>query len=135
MPRPVEIAFQPLNEAGLAAAKGRLVLLCDGKLTGLARKVDKLTRGALARAVASAAFTALKPGESLDLAFPAGLAAEAVQIISLPRRTDMLTARKAGGAIGRALASEATLVVAEHPRAADIAFGLAMRPKPLALSP
>ena len=127
MPRPVEIAFQPLDEARLAQAAGRIVLITNGKLTGLARKVDRLSRGAVSRAVASAAFTALKPGEGMDLAFPSGLAVEAVQIISLPRRTDILTARKAGGVIGRALSSEGTLVIGDHPRAADIAFGLAMR--------
>jgi leucyl aminopeptidase len=127
MSRPVEIAFQPLDEGQLATAKGRIVLLTDGKLTGLARKVDRLTRGAVARAVGSTAFTGLKAGEAMDLAFPAGLSAEAVQIIHLPRKVDMLTARKAGGAIGRALSTDATLVIAEHPRAADLAFGLAMR--------
>ena len=127
MSRPVEIAFQPLNDAGLALTEGRFVVLSNGKITGLARKIDRLTRGAVARAVASEAFTALKPGEALDLAFPTGLVADSIQIIQLPRRTDMLTARKAGGAIGRALAAKGTLVIADHPHAADIAFGLAMR--------
>ena len=127
MSRPVEIAFQPLNDAGLALTEGRIVVLSNGKITGLARKIDRLTRGAVARAVASEAFTALKPGEALDLAFPTGLVADSIQIIQLPRRTDMLTARKAGGAIGRALAAKGTLVIADHPHAADIAFGLAMR--------
>ncbi|MFM2389895.1 MAG: hypothetical protein RLZZ437_1450 [Pseudomonadota bacterium] len=127
MPRPVEIAFQPLDDAGLAQAKGRIVILCNGKVAGLARRIDRLTRGAVSRAVQSEAFAALKSGEAMDLAFPAGIQADAVQIINLPRRTDMLTARKAGGAIGRALSATGTLVIADHPRAADVAFGLAMR--------
>lgn len=127
MSRPVEIAFQPLNDTGLAQIEGRIVLLSNGKITGLARKIDRFTRGALARAVASDAFTALKPGEAMDLAFPTGLSADSIQIIQLPRRTDMLTARRAGGAIGRALSAKPTLVIADHPNAADIAFGLALR--------
>ncbi len=127
MARPVEIAFHPLDEGRLATALGRIVLLTDGRLTGLAKKADKLTRGALARAVASTAFAALKAGEAMELAFPAGLAAESLQIVHLPRKADMVTARKAGGAIGRALATEGTLVIADHPRAAEVAFGLAMR--------
>ena len=127
MSRPVEITFQSLDEARLAGATGRIVLVTDGKLTGLGKKLDRLTRGAVARAVGAAAFTALKPGEAMDLAFPVGLAAESLQIISLPRKVDMLVARKAGGAIGRALHADGTLVIADHPRAADVAFGLAMR--------
>ncbi|MCU0802549.1 MAG: leucyl aminopeptidase, partial [Rhodobacteraceae bacterium] len=127
MSRPVQIKFAALDDAGLASQPGRIVLLCDDRLTGLARKVDKLTRGAVQRAIGSEGFAALKPGDALDLAYPAGLQADAVQIVRLPRKVDMLTARRAGGTIGKALSSAATLVLAEHPRAADIAFGLAMR--------
>src|SRR5690606_5714625 len=55
-------------------------------------------------------------------------AAEALQIVRLPKRTDAASARKAGGAIGKALSKADLLVVAEtHPRAAEISFGLAMR--------
>jgi leucyl aminopeptidase len=84
MPRPVEIAFQPLDEGQLATTKGRIVLVTDGKLTGLARKADRLTKGAVARAVGSTAFAALKAGDAVELAFPAGMVAESLQIIHLP---------------------------------------------------
>jgi leucyl aminopeptidase len=127
MSHPVAIKFDALTSDGLAAVSGRIVVLSDGTLAPVARRLDRVMRGALARAVASDAFAKLKPGEAMELAFPAGLVADAVQIVQLPKKTDVLTARKAGGTMGRTLSAKATLVLGEHPRAADIAFGLAMR--------
>ncbi len=124
------IQFQSTDLEALAAAKGRLAVLADAgaALTPVLRRLDRLTKGALARALASDAFAKLKPGEAMDLAFPAGLAADALQVLRLPKRADMASARKAGAAVGRAHGAGATLVLAEgHARAADIAFGLALR--------
>jgi leucyl aminopeptidase len=130
MPQPVPIQFHGTDVELLATQSGRIAVLADvgAALTPGARKLDRLTRGAIARAVASEAFAALKPGEGMDLAFPSGLAADAVQILRLPRKTTVALARKAGAAVGRALKATPTLVLAEaHPMAAEIAFGLAMR--------
>jgi len=130
MSHPVPIQFQPLDAEALAQAPGRLALIVDegGKLGAAGRKLDKLMRGALQRFLASDAFGKLKSGESADLAWPAGLAAEAVQVVKLDRKADVAQARKAGAAIGRALWAAGLLVLAEtHPLAHEIAFGLAMR--------
>ncbi|MFN4153258.1 MAG: leucyl aminopeptidase [Paracoccaceae bacterium] len=130
MTHPVPIQFRENDAEALAGQPGRIVLLAEPEagLAPLARKLDRLTRGAVARAVASEAFAALKPGEGLELGFPAGLAAESVQILRLARRATQAQARKAGASVGRSLSPLATLVLAEnHPLAADIAFGLAMR--------
>ncbi|TGD62864.1 leucyl aminopeptidase [Tabrizicola sp. WMC-M-20] len=130
MTQPVPIKFCESDADSLAAQPGRIAVLADAGTTlpPLVRKLDKLTRGAVSRAVGSDAFDKLKPGESLDMAFPAGLAADAVQILRLPRKATQDQARKAGAAVGRALSGVETLVCAEnHPRAADIAFGLALR--------
>jgi len=134
MSQPLPIRFQSTDLAALATATGRISLPVEAGATPTPgfRRLDRLTRGALTRAVGSEAFTRLKPGEGLELAFPGGLAAEAVQLLRLPRRTDQAAARKAGAAIGRAHGAAngagGTLVLAEsHPRAADLAFGLAMR--------
>jgi leucyl aminopeptidase len=127
MPHPTPIQFHAIDPAGFATATGRIVLVTDTALSQAGRKLDRLMRGALARAVASDAFGKLKPGEAMELGYPGGLAADAVQVVRLPKRTDMIMARKAGGTIGRSLSDKATLVVADHPRAADISFGLAMR--------
>lgn len=130
MTQPVAIAFQQTDAEALATAAGRIALLAEPgvALSPLARKLDRLTRGAVARAVGSEAFAALKPGEALELAFPAGLAAESVQILRLPRKAPLDQARKAGASVGRSLSGKGTLVLAEaHPMAAEIAFGLALR--------
>lgn len=129
MTAPVAIRFSQTDPAAFATREGRIALLHPGgALSATARRLDRLMRGALARAAASDAFAKLKPGESLDLSWPAGLAAEAVQLIALPRRATPAEARKAGAAVGRALGPKGALVIAEaHPRAADVAFGLALR--------
>jgi leucyl aminopeptidase len=130
MPKPLPIQFQATDLETLATAKGRIAVLADPGQPGSAafRRLDRLTKGALARAAGSEAFGKLKPGEAMDLAFPPGIAADAVQLIRLPRKVDQSQARKAGSVIGRTHGAHGTLVLAEaHPRAADIAFGLAMR--------
>ncbi|RGP36152.1 leucyl aminopeptidase [Pseudotabrizicola alkalilacus] len=130
MTQPVPIQFRENDAEALATQPGRIVLLAEpgASLTPLARKLDRLTRGAVTRAAGSESFAALKPGDGLELGFPAGLAAETVQILRLPRKATQAQARKAGAAVGAKLSPQETLVLAEnHPLAADIAFGLAMR--------
>ncbi|WP_151717500.1 leucyl aminopeptidase [Gemmobacter serpentinus] len=130
MSHPVPIQFQPVDAAALADAAGRIALIVDeaGKLGPAGRKLDKLMRGALARFLGSESFGALKSGDSADLAYPAGIKADAVQVVKLDRKPDTETARKAGAAIGKALSKTATLVLAENTKAAaDISFGLALR--------
>ncbi len=94
----------PFELDAIATTEGRIVVFADPEspLPPAARRADKLTRGALARAVASQGFARLSPGESITLAWPGGLQAEALQIIRLPRKPDAAALRKAGTSIGRA---------------------------------
>ncbi|SEM77011.1 leucyl aminopeptidase [Gemmobacter aquatilis] len=130
MSHPVPLQFQPVDADAVLTTPGRIALVVDegGKLGLAGRKLDKAMKGALARYLASEAFGSLKSGEAADLAWPAGLAAEVVQVVKLERRADAAQARKAGAAIGKALAKAGTLVLAENVKlAADLSFGLAMR--------
>ncbi|MCC6518794.1 MAG: leucyl aminopeptidase [Tabrizicola sp.] len=130
MPKPLPIQFQATDLETLATAKGRIAVLADADQPGSPgfKRLDRLTKGALARAASSEAFGKLKPGEAMDLAFPPGISADAVQLIRLGKKADQTQARKAGAAVGRSHGAGASLVLAEgHARAADIAFGLAMR--------
>lgn len=130
MTTPIKPVFAQTNTEILATFKGRIAIFVDGDAPGtvVAKRLDRLTRGALARFIASEACSKLRPGEAVDLAYPAGLAAEALQVIKLPRRADQAQARKAGGAVGRSLGALGCLIVAEgHPKAAEIAFGAALR--------
>ena len=130
MSHPLPLQFQPTDLAALSTLPGRIVLLADAAkpTSPAARRLDRLTRGALGRFLGSDTFAALKPGEAQDLAYPAGLAAEALQVIRLSRRADAALARKAGAAAGKSLTPAGATVLAEaHPQAAEIAFGLALR--------
>ena len=130
MSHPLALQFQSPDLAALPNVAGRIVLVVDGTAPGtpVAKLVNKLMRGAIARAMASDTFAKLKTGEAMDLAYPAGLAAEAVQLVRLPRKSTICDARKAGAAIARGLGVAGAVVYAEtHPMAAEISFGLAMR--------
>ena len=130
MTLPLKPAFALTNPDLLASQPGKIAVVVDGEAprTLATRRLDRLMRGALTRVMASDAWAKLKPGEAMDLAFPVGLAADTLQVVRLPRRASQAEARKAGGAIGRALPKGGCLVVADnHPRAADLAFGLTLR--------
>jgi leucyl aminopeptidase len=128
MTTPVEIQFSPADPEILATFEGRIALLTGPEAAGqLARRLSKLTRGALDRALASPAFAKLKPGEAMEMAFPAGLAS-ALQLVRLEAKADVAAARKAGAAIGARLTEVPTLVLGTTaPRPAEVAFGLALR--------
>lgn len=127
MNQPVEISFTSTESEGLAARQGRIAIVVteSGRLpAGLPRTA----REAALRALASEAWKGVKPGKALELAFPAGMAAEALQLVSLPRRSDVAAARKAGASIGAKLGkTDVTVLSGDHPRAADIALGIALR--------
>jgi leucyl aminopeptidase len=128
--KPVSIQFRETDLAQIDAFKGRVVILAgsEGKMGPAARRVNRATRGALGRFLSSSAFDKMKHGETADIAWPAGLEAEAVQVVKLERGSDTLTVRKAGASIGRSIGPSGALVMAEaHPKAAEIAYGLALR--------
>ena len=130
MTDPVQIRFSETDINALDSVKGRIALFADAgqPLSAAGRRLDRITRGAVGRAVASDVFSALKAGEAVELAYPSGLEAEVIQLIRLPKKAAVAEARKAGAAIGRSLSRQPAVILAEaHPRAADIAFGLAMR--------
>jgi leucyl aminopeptidase len=130
MTTPVAIRFEAVDPERLLAATGRIAVVVggDGKLDPAARRLDRAAKGALARYLGSDAFGRLKPGEAADLAWPAGLAAEALQVVKLDRKADAASARKAGAAVGKAIGKAGAVVLAgAHPRAADLALGLALR--------
>jgi leucyl aminopeptidase len=130
MSRPVAIDFRPSDLSGLPDLTGRIAVLVpeDGVASPLVTRLDRLTRGAVGRALASAAGRKLKPGEGIEVGYPAGLKAEALHLVRLPRKADIAEARKAGATIGRGLGEAGvTMLAGNHPRAAEVAFGVALR--------
>ncbi|MCW3780058.1 leucyl aminopeptidase [Defluviimonas salinarum] len=130
MSAPVAVTFTATDFDALTAATGRIavILAPDARPGTVARRLDRQMKGAITRAMEGKAWGKLKPGEAMDLGYPAGLQAEAVQLVKLARRASVAEARKAGAAIGKALGEGGvTVLAANHPRAAEIALGLALR--------
>ena len=84
-----EISIIEPDLNAIAGADGRVVVFLgsDGAMDRLARRVNRLTRGALLRFAESEGFAKMKEGDGRILSFPAGLAASALQVIKLDRRT------------------------------------------------
>lgn len=130
MTSPIDVKIEALDIDAIKAAEGRVVVFCDegGKLDTAARRVNKLTRGAVERLVGSDAFGKLKPGEAAEIGWPSGMAAEAVQVVRLPRRPAADEARRAGATIGKGKNSKDLLVLAGTLKRVDeVVLGLTLR--------
>ncbi|MBM1814654.1 leucyl aminopeptidase [Pseudosulfitobacter pseudonitzschiae] len=125
-----QVSFEALDIGALATATGRVavVLEADGTMDAAGRRINKLTRGALARLAEGKAFSKLKQGGLITLAMPTGMAADAVDVLCLSRRPSVQDARKAGAALAKVRGTSDMLVAAGSTRhLADLGFGLAMR--------
>ena len=130
MTTPIDIRFAPLDLAALKEAGGLVVVRADaeGKLDAGARRVNTLTRGVVARAVAGEAWSKLDAGGALLLAYPGGMAAEAVALLKCPARPGAALARRAGAGLAKHLgAAGATVVAGGMAAAEELALGLALR--------
>ncbi|MBB1490436.1 MULTISPECIES: leucyl aminopeptidase [unclassified Paracoccus (in: a-proteobacteria)] len=127
MTHPVEIRFMPAADADLSEREGRLALIV-GERDQLPKGLPGPVRKSLSRALGSKAWAEVKPGGAMEIAFPAGLAADAVQLVRLPRRADAALARKAGAAIGARMGKgEVTVVCDPRTPVADLTLGIALR--------
>ena len=130
MTTPATLTVTKIDLDAIATFTGRVAVIVpvDGKLSGAAQRLNRLSKGAVKRFVESDAFEKLAEGSAQDLAFPAGLAAEAVQIIKLQRSAPTQMARKAGAAIGEALGKQNVLVLTGYlKRASDLGLGALLK--------
>ncbi|MCL6282971.1 leucyl aminopeptidase [Ruegeria sp. 2012CJ41-6] len=126
----IPIRFQPTDLDTIAGATGRVVIIVppEGKLDPAARRANRLTKGAVARLVDSEKFEKAKPGQVITLAWPAGMAAEALDVLVLPRRPSVVEARKAGAALAKAKgAAVMQLMAGGQNKAEELALGIALR--------
>ncbi|MDD7970308.1 leucyl aminopeptidase [Roseinatronobacter alkalisoli] len=126
---PLSPEFLPFDLDDIVAHSGHVTVFADidARLPRAARRADKLTRGAVSRAVGSADFAALEPGSGLVLKWPTGMQAEALQIIRLNRRADRAALRKAGLSIGKALSKSPALICADSMPLPDMLQAAALR--------
>ncbi|MEC7258730.1 MAG: leucyl aminopeptidase [Pseudomonadota bacterium] len=124
------ITFAETDIDRIATAEGRVVVIVtpDGKLDVAARRANRLSKGAIARLLESERFSKAKAGSVITLEMPVGLAAEALDVLVLPRNADPLAARKAGATLGALKAGKPALVMLGGlNNAADLALGLALK--------
>ncbi len=113
-----------------ATLPGRIVVFSDGAmpLDPLIRRLNRAAGGAIARLVASPAFAKARAGSGHALAFPSGIAAEALLVVKLPKKPSPAEARLAGAAIAGFNAAEPlTLAAGGQSRIADVVQGLVLR--------
>ena len=132
MTTPVAVSFEETDIERIAAATGRVAVIVtpDGKLDSGARRVNRLCKGALKRLVESDSWAKMAQGELRTLAWPAGMEAEAIDVLCLERNASVESARKGGVALAKAAATGggAILVLAGSlRRSAELAFGLVLR--------
>src|SRR5210317_1287081 len=103
MTTPTAVSFVETDIEKLAGHVGRVAIVVDeaGKLDVLGRRVNRLTKGALKRALEAKTEKGLKAGEVFTLAYPASMAADAVDVICAPRPADLHKVRAAGAIVGR----------------------------------
>ncbi len=130
MTTPPVVEIRQLDIDAISDFEGRVVVLVpkSGKLDTGARRVNRLCKGAVERCVTGTAFCDLAPGDSIDLAFPVGMQATAVQVVRVDDRPAAEDLRKAGAAIGAARGKGDVLVLGGVRKGlADLALGLSLR--------
>jgi leucyl aminopeptidase len=130
MRKPTQFTYQPVEIDLIADHKGRVAICVDdeGRMDVSGRRVNRLTKGAVARLIESPKFEVMKQGQVFSLNLPAGMAADAVDVVRLSRRAKIDDARAAGASLAKLRGNADLMLVAGNAKyAAQIAFGLAMR--------
>ncbi len=128
-----KVSFDATDIEQIKQTRGRVAVIVDktGRLDAAGRRVNRLTRGALARALATKAASkdgGLTEAGHFTLDFPAGMEAEALDVICLPRSASAALARKAGANLGK-LRGKADLLICAGTlvRPAELAMGAVLR--------
>ncbi|APX25096.1 MULTISPECIES: leucyl aminopeptidase [Salipiger] len=125
-----EITFAETDLDALKDAEGRVAVFVNGagQLGRGARRLNRLTKGALARAVADEGWEAKAAGDVVTLAYPVGMEAEAVDVVRLERRPTVAEARKAGATLARIAGGSPLTILGETlPRLPQLLLGLSLR--------
>ncbi|WP_341213636.1 leucyl aminopeptidase [uncultured Limimaricola sp.] len=130
MSRTPRIDFLPHDAQALTEEAGRIAVFLghDGPDSDVARDLDEVMGGALSRLASGHRWGRARPGEVVEIAVPAGLAAAAVLAVRHDVEADRLAMRRAGGAIAKSAGRGDLTVLASGLRhAEEVALGLALR--------
>ena len=110
--------------------EGQIVLLVqeDGRMDVVGRRINKATKGALARFLESKAFQDLGGGKVMTLSYPTGLMACAVSVAKINRNSTQAEARNCGVALAKASVTERFVIAfSKFKRISDLIEGMALR--------
>jgi leucyl aminopeptidase len=130
MTTPITINFSETDLDAITDRTGKLAIFAtpEGKLDPAGRRLNRLTKGALDRLMASDKWAKQEVGTSFVMGFPAGVGADALSVVKLPRRPGSDEARKAGAALAQFKGKDVLLVLTGNmTRVADLSMGLALR--------
>ena len=108
------IRFDDYDPKTLAEMTGHVAVLVtpEGTMDQAARTANRLGKGGIARLIESDGFKKAKTGSVITMAWPAGLAAEALHVLVLPKRASQTEARKAGAELAKRAGGKALTVMA-----------------------
>ena len=130
MTKALKLEIAPLEIDAIATQKGRVAVVVspEGKLNPAARRINKLTRGTLARFFETEGFEKLKEGEAKEFALPVGMSADVLLVVKLSNQASAELARKAGASIGVGAREKATsLYSGSVKRVEDLMLGAALK--------
>ncbi|EDZ47336.1 leucine aminopeptidase protein [Rhodobacterales bacterium Y4I] len=124
------IRFSEYDPKALAEMTGRVAVMVtpEGSMDQAARSANRLSKGAIARLIGSEGFKKSKTGDVISVSWPAGMQAEALDVLVLPRKLTPVEARKAGANLAKGAAGKRLTVMAGGMnKAADLIQGIALR--------
>jgi leucyl aminopeptidase len=130
MINPVHPIFSEHSLDAITKATGLVVICVDaaGSFGPSAKRVNRLMKGALKKLAESDVFDKMEEGDIQRFPAPLGLIADAVLLLKMKKRPTIDIARKCGANIAKeAGKSHINLFVTANSRAAQLAFGIAMR--------
>jgi leucyl aminopeptidase len=130
MTTPVSVDFTETDLDAIATAEGRVAVFVtpEGKLDPAGRRVNRLTKGTLARLVDAGTLDGKSPGDVLTLDWPAGMAARALDVVVLPRGAGVDESRRAGVALGRNMGEAGLLLLGGSlKRPVEVVLGAVLR--------
>ena len=130
MTRPSATQFCEIDLDALKGLSGKIACLAtpEGGLDAAGRRLNRLSKGAVDRALGSPAWEGLNAGDVMVLAYPAGMSAEAVLLLKTERRVTAQAVRRAGAKLRVAAGkSELHICAGNFARSADLALGVVLR--------
>jgi len=124
------VNFTETDLDAIATAEGRVAVFVtpDGKLDQAGRRVNRLTKGTLARLIDAGTLDEKSPDDVVTLDWPAGMAARALDIVVLPKTASVEDSRRAGVALGRNMGEAGLLLLGGSlKRPVEVVLGTVLR--------